>query len=107
MSHNNKHKLNILQINLQHKKTAALQLQQTIIEKDIDIALIQEPYVYINKMRYIPHGYQAIHHKGNTIIIKSSIPHFFLQNLSNEHQTFIQTQVIKDLKNSQILFTQF
>ena len=76
-------KLNYLQINLQHSKVASLTLAQTILDFDIDIVFIQEPYAY-QLSQYIvvpniPTGYQVIHaldsnHAyGAAIIHKSNI----------------------------------
>ncbi|KZS07388.1 Uncharacterized protein APZ42_028939 [Daphnia magna] len=50
MNNNNNNKsLLCLQINLQHCKIAFLNLSQVLVELDVDIALIQEPYAITNK----------------------------------------------------------
>ena len=56
-----------LQVNLQHSKIASANLSQVLLELDIDIALIQEPYAITNKFNNelfipnIPNNY-SIHH---------------------------------------------
>jgi hypothetical protein len=45
---NNFNKLNCIQINLQHSKSATHHLCKSLVELKIDIALIQEPYAKRN-----------------------------------------------------------
>jgi len=69
-SFTNKISLNCLQINLQHCKNASLNLSQVLIDLNIDIALIQEPYAITNKFNNeifipnIPVDY-TVHHNLN------------------------------------------
>ena len=77
----NSNNLHFLQINLQHKKTATDLLMQNIIQSNIDIALVQEPYINRNgKIPSVPRGYTAFNASSvdarSAIIIKSSFVHF-------------------------------
>ena len=84
MNQNNKSVL-CLQINLQHCKVASLNLSQVLVELDIDIALIQEPYAITNKfnnellMPNIPSNYTVYHNLnkehafGAIILAKKSL----------------------------------
>ena len=59
-----------LQVNLQHSKIASANLSQVLLDLDIDIALIQEPYAITNKFNNelfipnIPNNF-SIHHSLN------------------------------------------
>jgi hypothetical protein len=69
-------------INLHHSKLASATLAQTVLDLDIDVVLIQEPYAYsaeIPVVANIPPGFSAFHHLsndhayGSVILIKDSI----------------------------------
>ena len=66
----NKNSLICLQINLQHCRNASLNLSQVLVELNVDIALIQEPYAITNKFNNeifipnIPVDY-TVHHNLN------------------------------------------
>jgi exonuclease III len=85
MDNNNK-SLSCLQVNLQHCKVASLNLSQVILELDIDIILIQEPYAITNKFNNelfipnVPENY-TVHH-----------------NLSKEHAFGAMILAKKNLK---------
>lgn len=42
--------LKIIQINIQHSKLASASLAQLLLDKQIDVAIIQEPYVSVQRM---------------------------------------------------------
>lgn len=53
-----------LQINLRHSRLAALHLSQTLLDLDIDVAFIQEPYATSNPnitIKYVPEHYAQLH----------------------------------------------
>jgi len=49
-------KLKCYQINVQHSRAATDNLRQIINKENIDMALIQEPYVYQNRIKGITRG---------------------------------------------------
>ena len=78
--------LRCIQINLRHSRAAALNLSQLLLDLNIDVALVQEPYAAPNpitsmiELKFIPPGYitahnlhPASHAFGAAIIIKSSV----------------------------------
>ena len=53
-----------LQINLRHSKNASLHLSQLLLDLNIDIALIQEPYAVADplpRLKYVPDDYVELH----------------------------------------------
>ena len=77
--------LKCFQINLRHSRSAALNLVQLIIDLDIDVVLIQEPFAKVSplspsiELKFIPPGYVSFHSLssehafGSAIIIKASL----------------------------------
>jgi hypothetical protein len=77
--------LKCLQINLRHSRCAALNLSQLILDLDIDVILIQEPYAAMSPQsssfepKFVPPGYSSFHSLssehafGSVIIAKSSL----------------------------------
>ena len=72
--------LKCLQINLRHSRRASASLAQVILENDIDIVFIQEPYaicMHASVLTNVPPGYDAFHNLSNdhafgaAIIVKS------------------------------------
>jgi hypothetical protein len=75
--------LKCFQINLRHSRCAALNLTQRILDLDIDLVLIQEPYAKAStlsssiELKFISPGYSSFdclsssHAFGSGIIIKS------------------------------------
>ena len=71
-----------LQINLRHGRLASATFAQTLLDLDIDIALIQEPYAtqvdpkLPPNMHFLPDAYEALHkldsnhHFGAAIVAK-------------------------------------
>lgn len=78
----NKAFLRCLQVNLQHRKKSMERTKRIIIDRNIDIALIQEPYAIGNtspELYGVPAGYTAFHNltenhpHGTAIIAKNSL----------------------------------
>jgi len=77
--------LKCFQINLRHSRSAALNLAQLIIDLDIDVVLIQEPFAKVSSLsssievKFISPGYASFHclsseHAfGSAIIIRASL----------------------------------
>lgn len=76
--------LRCLQINLHHSRTAALHLSQLILDLDVDVVLLQEPYAVKSGdgdyfVKYVPEGYSQYHSLdgdhayGSVIIAKTSL----------------------------------
>lgn len=89
--------LKVIQINSQHKKTAAQVIIDMIISENIDIALIQEPFIstFHNKIpglptQFIQYSSQKPKTTTTAIIIKKSIRHWHLDEFSDDF-----TQTIK------------
>lgn len=65
MTHNSSPtNINCLQINLRHSRAAALHLSQLLLDLDVDIAFIQEPYAVSAPsatVKYVPDSYVQIH----------------------------------------------
>jgi hypothetical protein len=73
------------QINLRHSRSAELNLAQLIIDLDIDVVFIQEPFAKVSslsssiELNFIPPGYESFHSLssehafGSAIIIKASL----------------------------------
>ena len=89
--------IRFLQINLRHGRLAAAALSQTMLDHNIDVALVQEPYAYRGSSKgplLIPnlpdthealHRLDANHHFGALIIAKKSLRCRLLPDLSSNH----------------------
>jgi Endonuclease-reverse transcriptase len=92
-----RHTLKFLQTNLRHGRLAAANFAQTLLELDIDIALIQEPYAASDKgtlpprIPFLPDAYHALHrldahhHFGAAIVAKKSLKCSLLPDHSQNH----------------------
>ena len=88
-----------LQINLRHGRLASATFAQTLLDLDIDIALIQEPYAtqvdpkLPPNMPFLPDAYEALHkldsnhHFGAAIVAKRALNCRFLPDHSQNHVT--------------------
>jgi len=76
--------LRCVQINLHHSRTAALNLSQLILDLDVDVVLLQEPYAAKSSdgsfyVKYVPTGYSQYHSLdkdhayGAAVIAKSAL----------------------------------
>ena len=64
------HQLRVLQVNLRHSKSASIHLSQVILDLDLDLLLIQEPYAFLSPsgdiiVDNIPPGYASFHNLSN------------------------------------------
>lgn len=86
-------KIKCVQINLQRSKSATAHLTQHIEEHDIDIVIIQEPYVMKQKVCGFPLRYRQLYKndcekpKTAIIITNPKIESVFTQTYSNEFLT--------------------
>ena len=88
-----------LQINLRHGRLASATFAQTLLDLDIDIALIQEPYAtqvdpkLPPNMHFLLDAYEALHkldsnhHFGAAIVAKRALNCRFLPDHSQNHVT--------------------
>jgi len=79
------HAIKFLQINLRHCRLAAATFSQTLLDFDIDIALVQEPYATRDSaalpphIPFLPDAYHALHrldsnhHFGAAIVVKKTL----------------------------------
>ena len=58
-------KIRCIQINLQHNRTASAALPQVILDLNVDIVFIQEPYTMKKLVPNIPFGYSVRHALDN------------------------------------------
>ena len=67
--------LNCLQINIQHSSAASASLSQIILDLDVDIVFLQEPYFLNNsdKLANVPPGYHFCHVPGTSNFYSSAI----------------------------------
>jgi hypothetical protein len=65
-----------MQINLQHSRNATYNLTQIIINKNIDIAFLQEPYTNLNNVAGFPKSFKILSHgngrKRSAIIVNNN-----------------------------------
>lgn len=93
--------LNCLQINLQHSKLATVSLSQTILELQIDICLIQEPYAIgsnaspVPSIPDTPDGYTCFHRLG-------SHRNSFLYGTAIIAKTSLKAQLLTDISCNEI-----
>jgi hypothetical protein len=96
---NRKINIKCLQINLQRSKAATAHLNKFIMENNIDLVLIQEPYVIKSKVCDFPVNYRTFYSenivtpKTAIIVINNKIQVLFLQTYSNIYSTFIKLQL--------------
>lgn len=57
-------KIKCLQVNLQHSRVATLNLTQVMLQHNIDIAFVQEPYTTHNNVAGFPKGFKIFAHGG-------------------------------------------
>ncbi len=76
--------LRCVQINLHHSRSAALHLSQLILDLDVDVVLLQEPYSAKSDdvayyVKYVPEGYSRLivsnrdHAYGSAVLAKTSL----------------------------------
>ena len=83
------------QINLQHSRTATYNLTQLIIQKNIDVAFLQEPYTIRNKVAGFPKYFKIFaygegRNRSAVIIINNNIDAVAIKQVSDEDATLIE-----------------
>ena len=80
--------LKFMQLNAQHKRAANSAWQAEIIEKDVDVALIQEPYITKNGMiPGLPSNYLQYSNgisAKSAVIVRRSLSHFHLSSFLSD-----------------------
>ena len=93
--------MTIVQINLQHCKAASAELSRKFAQDNLEIALIQEPYIYNNKVVGLNSVGDVIYQPGNQkprtcIVIRRDLNYLTL----NEFCTGDETAIKINLKNT-------
>ena len=82
------------QLNLQHSRTATYNLKQLILQNNIDVAFVQEPYTVLNNVAGFPKSFRIFAHvsgrKRSAIIINNNIDAIAIRQLSNEDSTLLE-----------------
>lgn len=82
------------QLNLQHSRTATYNLTQLILQNNIDVAFVQEPYTVLNNVAGFPKSLRIFAHgvgrKRSAIIINNNIDAIAIRQLSNEDATLLE-----------------
>ena len=64
------------QLNLQHSRTATYNLTQLILQNNIDVTYVQEPYTVLNNVAGFPKSFRIFAHgggrKGSAIIVNNN-----------------------------------
>jgi hypothetical protein len=96
MAYRHKNDIKCIQINLMRSKTSTAHLCQHIIDNNIDIALIQEPYTIRGTVSGFPTTYTVLYQKGCAlpkrpksaiVITNSAINSVYISSHSNEWLT--------------------
>lgn len=95
--------LKCLQINLRHSKNS-LHLSQLLLDLDIDIALIQEPYAVadsVPRLKYVPDNFAELHtlsdqHAYGTAVLAKKTLNAYIVPLS-VHNSVAGIKVVTDL----------
>ncbi len=96
--------LKCLQINLRHSKNASIHLSQLLLDLDIDIALIQEPYAVadpVPRLKYVPENFAELHtlsdqHAYGTAVLAKKTLNAYVVPLS-VHNSVAGIKVVTDL----------
>ena len=98
------HVIKVLQIKLCHSRLATAAFSQTLLDLDVDIALVQEPYVFkfysdsSVPIMSLSDSYEALHkqdsnhHYGAAIIAKKSLKGRLLPDLSVNHVAAVRLE---------------
>ena len=84
-----------LQLNLQHSRSATYNLTQTIIENNIDMAFLQEPYTVRNNVAGFPKSFKIFAYgngkkRAAIILNNNKIDAVAVQQVSDEDATLIE-----------------
>ncbi len=91
--------LTVLQINLRHSRAASILLMKTVLDHNVDVVLIQEPYATKKstiELQNVPPGFTAYHrldgdHQyGSAVLIKSAIESKLLEEATDNQVTCVQ-----------------
>jgi len=83
------------QLNLQHSRTATYNLTQLILQNNIDVAFVQEPYTVLNNVAGLPKSFRIFAHGGGRkrtaiMINNSNIDAIAIKQLSYEDATLLE-----------------
>ena len=82
------------QLNLQHSRTATYNLTQLILQNNIDVAFVQEPYTVLNNVAGFPKSFRIFTHGGgrkrSSIIVNNYVDAIAIRQLSNEDATLLK-----------------
>ena len=89
MVNRNKNQTRCIQINLQHSRAATDSLMKQIEDNQIDVAFIQEPYTYNNKVIGIAKKFRTFNNgkdrcRTAIVITNKKIDALLIKQLSNE-----------------------
>ncbi|XP_058977883.1 uncharacterized protein LOC131806741 [Musca domestica] len=90
--------LSIVQINLHHCKAAGAELLLSLSKLEVDIALVQEPYIFKNKVtglgseRYITYATSNGEKVRTCIVAKKNLNLIFLNNFSGGDATAVRLE---------------
>ena len=84
-----------LQLNLQHTQTATLNLAQIILQKNLGVAFVQEPYTAFNNVAGFPKSFRIFAHgngrKRSAVIVNNNfIDAIAIKQVSNEDAILIE-----------------
>lgn len=65
--------IRFLHLNLNHAQVASMQLSEDLLNRDIDVASINEPYVYLGKIVGFPKNYDVIYLEDADLHPRSAI----------------------------------
>ena len=112
LTSNNKKLVKCLQINLQHSKLATANFAQLLIDLEIDVALIQEPYVrkdpQTNQLNIpdIPGEFSTFHHLsydqhqyGAAVIIKTNLNPSVSETMVENHAIGVNIPISNSVIN--------
>ncbi|XP_073811695.1 uncharacterized protein isoform X2 [Musca autumnalis] len=89
----------VVQINLKHSRIASDNLRNLLVEEDLDVGIIQEPYVYENEVKGLDNrGYKTIYMKDNgkprsCLIVKNTINAFLCPQFSTADFTVARVEL--------------
>jgi ribonuclease HI len=89
------------QINLQHCKAASAELSRRFAQNQFDVALIQEPYIFKDKVKGLDSGGDIVYLPGNSrprtcIYVRNSIKYIALPQFCTGDETTIKLFFQKD-----------
>lgn len=91
-------KLLVVQINLHHSKAATDDLLLLMMKENVDVALIQEPHIFNNKVQGLRLKHYNLFHSTKEgriracILARKSINMFLLPRYSNEDTTVVNVE---------------